>query len=317
MFQWAQADLLPYTTKLKPPSKRVVTFATGYIPNVQFTPYYVAAKKGYFADEGIEVKFNYAMGAEPLKLVAQGTYEFGTADGDALIAAVSQAIPLQGIYLLYQLNPVAVYALKSSGIKSVQDLQNKKVGIPGLYGSSYVGWSVAAQAEPLLAKAQLVPIGYTQVQALLLKKVDAALGFENNEPVMLEAASKDGVSVWPLRTYGWLPGNGIVTSKDLVKNNPKLVKGFVRAVERGLRDTLEKPDESLSLVKSQFLPDLKGEQEVANRKVLQRTLVLWKSDKLGFHDFKKIDSAVEALRKAKVVSKKVSAADVFTNDFLP
>lgn len=317
-FYWAQADLIPYpSTPIPAPQKKVVTFATGYIPNVQFTPYYLAAKKGYFAAEGIEVKFNYAMGAEPLKLVAQGTYEFGTADGDALIAAVSQSIPLKGIFLLYQQNPVAVYALKSSGIQSIQDLQKKKIGIPGLYGASYVGWTLASKAEPALAKAELVPIGYTQVQALLLKKVDAALGFENNEPVMLEAASKEGVSVWPLRTYAWLPGNGIVTSQKLLKSDPKLVKGFVRALEKGLRDTLENPDESLAMVKGEFLPDLKGEQEVASRKVLQRTVGLWKAEKLGHHDFKKIDSAVDALLKAKIISKKVSAETVFTNEFLP
>ena len=35
-----------------------VTIAMGYIPNVQFAPYYVAVEKGFFRDEGIDVTFD-------------------------------------------------------------------------------------------------------------------------------------------------------------------------------------------------------------------------------------------------------------------
>ena len=38
---------------------REITVAMPYIPNVQFAQFYLADKKGYYADEGLKIKFDY------------------------------------------------------------------------------------------------------------------------------------------------------------------------------------------------------------------------------------------------------------------
>ena len=40
-----------------PPPLTHVKLAMGYIPDIQFAPFYVAAEKGYFAEQGIEIEF--------------------------------------------------------------------------------------------------------------------------------------------------------------------------------------------------------------------------------------------------------------------
>ena len=42
----------------KPPSAERIRLPMGYIPNVQYAPFYVAVDKGYFAAEGIEREFD-------------------------------------------------------------------------------------------------------------------------------------------------------------------------------------------------------------------------------------------------------------------
>lgn len=299
---------------------RKVTFATGYIPNVQFIPFYVAAKKGYFAEEGLEVSFDYAMGAEPLKLVAQGKYEFGTADGDALFAAVATEVPLVSIFQLYQKNPIALYTLHSSKLDELAKLTGKTVGIPGLFGASFVGWQLAKSKNSELEKAKLQVIGYTQVQALQSKKVDAAIGYENNEPVVL-AARGVKTHVFPLRDIAWMPGNGVVTSRQLSEKEPKVVAGFVKALSRGLSETLAKPEAAFDSVRQSYLPEIKSKAQVSEQlKVLEATLELWKpadgSKKLGDHNFEKLKEAEALLRKLKITSKDVQVEKHFTRQFL-
>ena len=59
----------------------------GYIPNVQFAPYYIAMEKGYFEKERLEVSFDYGMAIDIMSLVANGVVDFGVSDGDQVIIA--------------------------------------------------------------------------------------------------------------------------------------------------------------------------------------------------------------------------------------
>jgi len=73
-------------------AKDSVKIAMGYIPNVQFAPYYIAMEKGYFQEEGLAVSFDYGMSADIMSLVGSDQIEFGVSDGDQVIIARDRGI---------------------------------------------------------------------------------------------------------------------------------------------------------------------------------------------------------------------------------
>ena len=62
-----------------------VVLATGFIPNVQFAPYYLAQDRGYYADEGLDVTIQNGANANALAQVGSGGIDFAITGGDALV----------------------------------------------------------------------------------------------------------------------------------------------------------------------------------------------------------------------------------------
>ncbi|MES1239852.1 MAG: ABC transporter substrate-binding protein, partial [Chloroflexota bacterium] len=110
----------------------------GYIPSVQFAPFYYAEQQGYYASAGLLVTFENKIDPDLVTLVGQGALDLGVADGTSVISAVSQGIPIKYVATIYGTFPSIVFAKESSGIRTAADLKGRKLGIPGKYGSSWI-----------------------------------------------------------------------------------------------------------------------------------------------------------------------------------
>lgn len=223
---------------------RTVNIGLGYLPNVQFTPFYVADKLGYFKAEGLNVKFQHGFINELMPLLLQGKLDFVVGDPEDAIFARNQGAPVKYVMAMYQKSPVTVFSLKPLG--AVADLKGKTVGIPGPYGSSYNAIQ-AVLDEAGLKEGQdvkLATIGYTQLESVQGGKVDAAVGYINNEVVQLKAG---GSKVSTLDLSGAYPmvGAGIITTdKNLTSD---LARKVVRASQRGLKFTVADPAQAFKL----------------------------------------------------------------------
>ena len=118
------------------PVKLVV--GLGYIPSVQFAPFYLADQAGYYADAGLSVEFQNKIDPDLITLVGQGAIDVGIGDGTSVIPAASQGIPVKYIATLYGQFPDIVFAKASSGITTAADLKGKKIGTPGRYGGGWI-----------------------------------------------------------------------------------------------------------------------------------------------------------------------------------
>ncbi|HMQ31755.1 MAG TPA: ABC transporter substrate-binding protein [Chloroflexaceae bacterium] len=303
---------------------RRITLAMSYIPNVQFAPYYVAVQKGYFAEEGLEVVFDYNFENDVVQRAAtwpEGGVAFATASGTSTLLARQQGIPIKTVMTLYQEFPVVFFAKRATGLTSAADLAGKTVGIPGNFGESLYGLLAVRYANQLDESAFAVQeIGFTQAQAVLEDKVPVAIGYAMNEPVILRQQGEE-VDVLRVADVYDLAANGIVASERLIAEEPELVRSFLAASVRGLRDTLDNPDEAYEISLG-FIPEAELGDPTLQRQVLQESLPYWYSDKttaegLGYTDGELWVRTEEFMRAAGLLPGAVEVTEAFTNEFLP
>jgi NitT/TauT family transport system substrate-binding protein len=300
-----------------------ITLAMGFIPNVQFAPFYVAVDKGYFAAEGLQIEFNYGWETDLLKLVSSDELQFAIASGDQVILARSQGLPVVYVLNWYRRFPVCIVSLKEAGIRQPQDLIGRLVGTPVTYGASYIGWRALVDATGLSpAQVELVSIGYTQVAALTEGQVDAAICYAMNEPVQLLESGRE-LDILYVADYVNLVSNGLITNEKSIRERPQLVQSMVRATLLALDYTLEHPDEAFAIT-AQFVPEVLAnpETEAVNRAILAESIRFWKADEglLGWSDEADWQAAARVMQAMQLVGAEVAEPEavsaMYTNQFV-
>jgi NitT/TauT family transport system substrate-binding protein len=289
----------------------------GYIPSVQFAPFYLAQEKGYFAEQGLEVALQHGFETDFLKLVGTGEIPFAVGSGEQVILARAQGLPLVYVTTWYRKFPVVVFALKELGLDTPQALEGHKVGIPGLFGASLVGWKALAYGGGLdEAAVSLESIGFTQAAAVSEGRVDAAVDYIVNGPVQLRQAGKE-VDVIPVSDYVNLPSNGLITSEQVIAENPELVQKMATALMKGIRDTLAAPDEAFA-ASLKAVPEAGGDNEAINRAIFDASLPIWQvtAQELGRTDSAAWQEAADFMLEMGLISQAVPVEGIFTNDFV-
>ena len=313
---FALASCSPTAAPATPPLTRI-RLPMGYIANVQYAPFYIAVDKGYFAEEGLDIEFDYRFETDGMKLVGAGELPFALVSGEQVPLARQQGLPVVYVMQWWQKISVAVMSLADKNIKTPADLAGKSVGLPGFFGASYVGWrGLLDKAGLKESDVKTQDIGFTQVAALQQGKVDAAVVYVNNEPIQLRAAGLD-VNVIPVSDYLALVANGIVTNEQTIKNNPQLVRGFVRAVLRGVKDAIADPELAFNTSKK-YVEDLgrDPQKDEVQKQVLAETIKLWQAPILGRSDPAAWDETQRVLISMGLLKAKIDSAQLYTNQFV-
>jgi NitT/TauT family transport system substrate-binding protein len=308
-------------TAASQPELREITVAMPYIPNVQFAQYYVADKAGYYAAEGLKIKFDYNFETDVVQRIAQGTVQFGMASGDSILLARANGLPVVTVATVNQRFPAVFFSKVEANIKTPADLKGKTVGIPGHFGASYIGLLAILYANKMQeSDLNVQDIGFAQVPALTEGKVQVASGYGNNEPVQLD---QQGIKVNVIKVSDFYPlaSDGIVTSESLIKDQPDMVRGFLRATLKGMQDVIDKPDAAFTTA-LEYIPELKSadaKTQDLQRKVLAETLPYWQSDAtakegLGYSDSKSWEATYKFMRDSQLLKSEVDITKAFTND---
>ena len=294
-----------------------VVLGLGFIPSVQFAPFYVALEKGFFAEQGLDVQFQHGIETDFLKLVGVNQLQFAVGSGEQVILGRSQGLPLTYVLAWYNQFPVAVMSLAENGLDTPQSLEGQRVGIPGMFGASLVAWKALVYAAGLdESQVKLESIGFTQAAAVSEGRVDAALDYVTNGPVQLRLAGKE-VNVLRVSDYIDLPSNGLITNDQTIADNPQLVQKVVDASLAGIRYTLANPDEAFA-ISLQAVPEAGGDNEAANRAIFDASLELWQANdaELGRSQPTAWQEASAFMRLMGLVDADVPAEGIFSNQFV-
>ncbi len=297
---------------------QTVRVGLGYLPDVQFAPFYAALERGFYEDEGLSVEFQHGFASELYPLLAQGKLDFVVGDAEDVVTLRAQdpeRTRFAYVMALFQRVPNAIFSLADKNITQPADLAGKTVGIPGLFGSSYTAFqAVLREAGLEESGVNVQQIGFTQLEAVVSGRVDAALGFVNNEPLVLKAQGV-AVNVIPLGPYDPAPGSGVITT-DAVLEQGNLANRFLAASQRGVAFTLENPEGAFETAKS-FVENLDEERLT----VLKATLPLWTSpysraNGTGFTNPEKWTELLTLLKSTGRLETDLPAETFFSNAYL-
>lgn len=231
-----------------------ITFQLNWVAGGANAGFAAAVAEGYYKAAGLDVKLVEGNGSgNTAQLVASGRSQIAYADAVAISQLIAKGAPMKVLSTIYQSNPNEVSALKKTGIKSIKDLNGKKVGVPS--GSSQT------TMLPLFLKANnlketdvnLINMPATSmVPALLQGQVDAILGSIDAYQIQLEAQGAQ-LDNFRFADYG-VPtvSTSIFANDSYIKENGDVIKKFIAASLKGWSFALDNPEKAVKDLKIVF-----------------------------------------------------------------
>ena len=295
-----------------------VTLRLDWVFGSEHAPIFLARDKGFFRNEGIDVDVLAGEGSTvTVKLVGNGNADFGYAAADQAMMAYAKGLPVVASAVILQKNPVAVIFPQASGIKTLQDLYGKTLGVPTL-SVAEKQWRYVEKLNHIDgSKIHQVSLGTGIATMIEAKKVDAAVAFFFNDGLKVVS---DGTPMgWILLSDVGLPiySTSLIVSEDTINKNPDLVHRFTRAFVKGWTYSLSHQDEALQT----FLKDNPTVDPKYSALKFPEVLKLTQTpdtekNGIGYSTQDKWDAMQKALLEMGIMDKGFDVANVFTDKFL-
>jgi NitT/TauT family transport system substrate-binding protein len=301
--------------------KRDVSLRLDWIYQGPNSGFMLAKDKGFYDEAGLNVTMGPGKGSgSTAQLIASKTSMFGFADGFVVGAGIAKGMNLAMVAAIYRRNPTAAIVLKDSGITSPKGLEGKKIGIaPG--GTQFQQWPAFVKGCNLDASKITVinvdPAG--TIPALVAGRVDAVATYAQGGIPGIEIRSKKEALPFMYADCGVTAvSNGIIVHKDLLKEDPGLVRAFVNATLKGFLYARQHPDEAAAATK-RYAPEL---DLAITKREFELSLLNWvtpdtSGKPIGWMSDKDWDATLTTLTNYGGVATPLKGSDIYTNDFVP
>jgi len=282
-------------------------------------PVYLAMKKGYFKEEGIELTVLRGSGsADSAKKIDLGQADVGISDAPTVLTAISKGANLKMVAVVFDKAGNNVFFKKSANIKTPKDLVGKKIAVPPA-DSHRVLWPAFASLNGIDPNSvTLVNVKPEGKQAIVAAgEVDGSFDLYTSYAIWEKVLGKGEVGNLLWANFG-LPiyGHTYFVNNDLIKKNPKLIEKFLRATHKGWRDAKADPKAAIDAMVEQ-VPGLDGPTLLATMPQIVDLCVTERSAKngLGWIETDLMQKTMDITFASAKPEKPLAVADVFTNQF--
>ena len=295
-----------------------VNFITDFGYNGRHSYFYVALDKGYYRAEGLEVSILRGQGsADAIKKVASGAAAVGFADAGALaLARSNDAIPVKLLSIVYAGPPHAIFAVADGRIKTAKDLEGKTVADSAFSAIPLIFNAFAQSSGIDREKVKWISAESAALPSLLATgRVDAVGQFTVGEPLLAATVAPRTLVRIAYKDAGLdYYGNGLIATERTIAENPTMLKAFVRATQKGMRDAFANPKEAgaiLNKYQKQISPEVaEGETKLVSE------LATPPGHKLGVIDPTRIQRTIDIMTKSFPMKTPVQAADMFVPGYV-
>jgi ABC-type nitrate/sulfonate/bicarbonate transport system substrate-binding protein len=309
--------LLSRSLPVRAAQNTAASLQMGWIANVENAGEFIAAEKGYYAEEGVDLELvpgGPGVSVEPL--VVSGKALVGLSQPDSVARARQQGAALKVVATTFQRNPAAIMSLASSPVPTPQDLVGKKLGIQQSGVPIYDAFFTSIGMDP--KSITYVPVQFDPAP-LVAGEVDAFVSFQTNQPIQLKLQGID-TTTFLLADFGFnlFTDAFEVTEESLADPARRAaIVGILRATMRGWQDAIADPEAAAKLVVEKYGKSLNLELE-AQTLTMQAEIPLIETDEskaagLGTMSEAKIQENIDTLKRSGIDA---SAEEIFDTSLL-
>ncbi len=223
------------------------TLALLWLPQAQFSGYYVALDKGIYRRHGIDLTIlPGGPGRSPADALRDGQADFALLWLGTALQRRAAGLPIVNVAQIVQRSSLVLVARKAAGIETVADLAGRKVG---LWGDDL---AVAPRAFLDRHGVTVQPVPQSETVNLFLRggvDVASAMWYNEYHTILNAGVDADELTVFRLGSDGLnIPEDGLYTLTATLARDPALVDGFVRATLEGWQDAIANPEQALDIV---------------------------------------------------------------------
>ena len=210
----------------------------------QYVPLVIAQERGYMKEEGLELKLVYMQNAAGLQALIANAVQFSGSGSSALVAISKGNAPLKTILAFN--DQVLQWIVARPNIKSLRDLSGKKVATTGVASiAAYMFRNILTKNNIPKDIVLIDPGPVNRLPSLLSGAVDAAIVSPEERYAALDQGMRDLVFIGKEVKNSW---GTFATSERFIKEQPKQLAGFVRAVVKGLRVARQERESTIAAI---------------------------------------------------------------------
>ncbi|MCY4066865.1 MAG: ABC transporter substrate-binding protein [Rhodospirillaceae bacterium] len=282
-----------------------------------FGPLQLAKQRGYFKAAGLEVAFATAKGGvDVAKQVGVGNAEMGGGLADSPIIVRAQGIPVRSVVAFGGRGFMQLVVREDSGITTPAGLKGKNVSVMSYQDTTYYALRGMLAATGLKVQdINAMAVGPRAVPGMVIqgKAVGCACVPDWIPPIQ---AAKIKIRIIKSEDYFPHMAQASLASDKLIAANPALIKKFVGAVLKGMKDVMDNPAGAAKDF-AKAAPMWKGKEGYVTAVFKYFAELVYPGQKvLGEIDAKRLAKLQEFYVAQGIVRKKVPLDDLYTNRFV-